>query len=82
MSKKEKWEPPETALVYERSMMQEAQNRQKIAISEAELKIYDRLIDELFARMVDSDVKAETLKLKKQIDVLTNVRHYLRSVSV
>lgn len=81
MSKKEKWEPPETALVYEKSMLQEAENRLKIPLSESDMKVFDNLSDDIFKSMVSSDKKADTLKLKKQVDVLAKIRFYLKPIS-
>lgn len=81
MSKKEKWEPPETALVYARSMQQENENRLKIPLTDSDIKVFDNLSDDLFKSMVSSDKKADTLKLKKQVDVLAKIRFYLRPIS-
>ncbi len=78
MKEKEKWTPPETAMVYERSMQQEIENRRKIPMSESEIKIYERICDETFRKLVDSSNSKETLKVKKENDVLAKIRSFLR----
>ncbi len=67
--RKENWEMPETAMVYERSVREARAKESKIPISESSMEIYDDLRMEIIAKM--KDLKAEKKKAaQSQLNLL------------